>query len=862
MQVAAVWTRDGRPWKQVHGLSAEALRQQNAEYGKQSFRPVDVAGYLDRGKENYTALWAQAWGKTETAQMVLEMERASFLGKHYALTKKESNYLAISSFLAGPDGRPRFAAIWEKNPNLPEGLTVSESFDREAKYSGQNHPGDLQVDVFVGKSRPITDTKERRYTLQLQEAEMELQDKPGNANARLKRAEAYFYLGEYEKALTDLSWVLEKSHGEAPAYQFRAVAYARLGKGKEARADLDRFKKLVANLPFSQSSQAYLETVVATYLGEGSEAINRLEGEISANDKQADFLYAAACAYAQASQAAAGRKDARSKTYAERAVVLLKKALAGGSDYQHMLEDADLDPIRQQPGYQALLAAPQLERYCTGVWRSSKTFTSAEVHGFDPVEHLARCRDLINQGYWPVSLSIAGGVVGQPPVTASVWHRPVVFVDPKERLAKRQATSAVILLKMGRADNKVWELFRHRPDPRVRSYLIHRLSSLGVDPDGIVTRLAGEPDVSARRALLLALGEYGEPEFPPGKRDLLIRKLFEYYRDDPDPGLHGAVEWLLRKWGQQDQLGEMTQTWAKDKGERAERLRRIGREAAKDHDREQWYVNGQGQTMVVIPGPVKFLMESTATEVDRSSGYPENHHPMRISRSFAIAASEVTVEQFLSFRKDHGYPYYLSPTKDSPISYVTWYDAAAYCNWLSEQEGMAKDQWCYEPNKEGKYEAGMRMAPNYLHRTGYRLPTEAEWEYACRARGVTSRFYGETEELLGFYALYTKNSLGLKMWPVGSLKPNDLGLFDMLGNALEWCQDQKDAEEHQLGQEGRRVEDVEDDLNIDDKKTRVKRGGSFDRYPGLLRCAARFLNVPDNRGVEVGFRPARTMRLA
>ena len=72
--------------------------------------------------------------------------------------------------------------------------------------------------------------------------------------------------------------------------------------------------------------------------------------------------------------------------------------------------------------------------------------------------------------------------------------------------------------------------------------------------------------------------------------------------------------------------------------------------------------------------------------------------------------------------------------------------------------------------------------------TGYRLPTEAEMEYATRAGAMTSRYFGETEDLLPKYAWYTKNSQE-KTWPVGSLKPNDLGLFDVQGNVYTWCQE-------------------------------------------------------------------------
>ena len=75
-----------------------------------------------------------------------------------------------------------------------------------------------------------------------------------------------------------------------------------------------------------------------------------------------------------------------------------------------------------------------------------------------------------------------------------------------------------------------------------------------------------------------------------------------------------------------------------------------------------------------------------------------------------------------------------------------------------------------------------------LERTGYRLPTEAEWEYACRSGTITSRYYGVSTDLLGKYAWYQANSRE-HAWPGGSLIPNESGLFDMLGNVVEWVQD-------------------------------------------------------------------------
>jgi formylglycine-generating enzyme required for sulfatase activity len=113
-------------------------------------------------------------------------------------------------------------------------------------------------------------------------------------------------------------------------------------------------------------------------------------------------------------------------------------------------------------------------------------------------------------------------------------------------------------------------------------------------------------------------------------------------------------------------------------------------------------------------------------------------------------------------------------------------------------------------------------------------------EYATRAGALTSRYYGETEDLLPKYAWYRKNSQE-KTWPVGSLKPNDFGLFDMQGNVFTWCQE---VYLSYPSRQGKEIEDKEDIFSIDNQHGRVLRGGSFLDPASVVRSSVRNYAAP------------------
>ncbi len=187
--------------------------------------------------------------------------------------------------------------------------------------------------------------------------------------------------------------------------------------------------------------------------------------------------------------------------------------------------------------------------------------------------------------------------------------------------------------------------------------------------------------------------------------------------------------------------------------------------------------------------------------------------------------------------EDPGWPE--GEADDRPINKVNWYDAVRFCNRLSEQEGLTP---CYRI-------AGNDVSWEYSA-NGYRLPTEAEWEYACRAGTQTRWSFGDDEKDLGRYAWYTDNS-GNRPHPVGTRDPNAWGLYDMHGKVWEWCWDWYGA--YSAGPQT-------DPTGPPTGDRRVLRGGAFDVVARFLRSAVRDGGRPGYRYRFSGFRGVRGPR--
>jgi len=285
-----------------------------------------------------------------------------------------------------------------------------------------------------------------------------------------------------------------------------------------------------------------------------------------------------------------------------------------------------------------------------------------------------------------------------------------------------------------------------------------------------------------------------------------------------------------------------------------------------------WMLFHMNKQMILVEGGV-FMMGCTSEQKDCEDN-EKPVHKVELS-SFYMGTTEVSFAEYDTYcestgkNKPHDYGW---GRENRPVIDVSWYDAVEYCNWLSKEEGLEP---CYsidkehkDPNNEKEFDTLKWTVSCDFEKNGYRLPTEAEWEYAARGGNKSKgyRYSGTSvEEELYMYGNFCDSSCVLTneetiqndgyayTAPVGMYKPNELGLYDMSGNVWEWCWDWYAYDTYVIDQSLGRTP-----RGSTSGAVRVVRGAAAFEHAIHLRVSMRSMLLPTYQGYFCGFRLVRT----
>jgi formylglycine-generating enzyme required for sulfatase activity/serine/threonine protein kinase len=256
--------------------------------------------------------------------------------------------------------------------------------------------------------------------------------------------------------------------------------------------------------------------------------------------------------------------------------------------------------------------------------------------------------------------------------------------------------------------------------------------------------------------------------------------------------------------------------------------------------------NSIGMKLALIPAG-EFLMGSP----DDDKGAQANERPqhrVRITRPFYMGIYEVTQGQYRAVAGVN--PSQFNGSDDLPVERVSWFEAVEFCNALSEKDRLKP---FYRIERIGGNRT-MTIPDRNGH--GYRLPTEAEWEYACRAGSTTKFSFGDDATRLGEFGWYDGNS-DRKTQKVGQKRPNAWGLYDLHGNVWEWCWDSSERCYEPTNVGYHEQPRVDDPLGPPQAAYRVHRGGSWSDGFRVDRSARRYALPAGHREINKGFRLVR-----
>ncbi|MGB7345886.1 MAG: protein kinase [Pirellulaceae bacterium] len=468
------------------------------------------------------------------------------------------------------------------------------------------------------------------------------------------------------------------------------------------------------------------------------------------------------------------------------------------------------------------------DRGVTPIWWLDQPMESKEISYQARREHLRRCKQMMDDGYYPVSMDVTSIGADSTSLFETTWWRALPDAEQEVLHGNRLRNLTLALLRMDESKAVAEAIVSESPS--LVGGVIAGFHQFHLSPDWLIDELANqENSVQLRRRSAMALSRYPASTITKPVLENLQELVPTIFATAEDPGLRSALQAMATAWDLPLQRTTTAST--------ALEIQSVA-----------------GDRLVILTPPDVVWIGSSATEPGRDK-LKETLTPIRLDRSFAIGTVAVTMEQYKKFSPDHVYAKDYASTDDCPAIDVSALEAMKYCRWLSEQEGIPEAEMCYPPIDQIEY--GMQLNDGFINRIGYRLPTDTEWEFACRGGSNSSRWFGFDPERLDDHAWTIRNS-EYRLSPVAQLLPNDYGLFDMLGNAMDIVHALETKHPKLIRQP--LADPGEQWLSIDYSSRVINCGGAMLYQPLDARAAQREIHGIESRNVYLTFRLARTIK--
>jgi formylglycine-generating enzyme required for sulfatase activity len=836
--VASTWTASSSESIVSVNLTSQDLKAQFASKQSEGWALVDFSSYRGRdlGDQSDDSRWIAVWrqapdlsnrqvlllGETEF-DMAQQTRQAKIEGliQQRGETRLATNGELLSDSLWGPDS---------------EGVEQQTRTSRLEFAMGDLYPGYLQTDIRAIYTLPAMDRSRswsEYYNYYLTTLRLQRRS-PADLVLMASRLSA---CGELDRALETLDEIrpddwkqlreADRASRKRTFYRFKGRTLAKLGRLEELKSLLDEVTT-ESILPARDVELLRLRIdLLEGNLDRVSVALESLLATEARSIAEMDALLRSLAAIASSD-----RVGEFTKVAMERLIAIAARLPVGYREALDALLDSDFDSLRANPEWLKLLNSLQLGTRYTSCYHASSSWESRAILGSAAADHATSSTKLVEIGYLPTVLTLHTEPI-RGRIVSSVWARKKTTPQEQSNQANRIATICLAMAGLGELD-ALSDCIHQRWGKTAQSALIELAPKL-IDSSVLVAMLKTESDSESLSVILSILANYRTSEISESDLRYVNLRLRDWSNSSKDASLLNMANYCLAKLGEALPIESVAQNVPPG---------------------ANWSFNSVGMQFVNIQVPEKVLVGKGESQLIWT----------RIGRRYSISSTEVTGDQFAEFYLDLRFQSWIAENRqrrwcqlvegNKPQHAVSWIVAVKYCQWLNEREKIPEREWCYD-NVWGEKDTNPVPKPDHLKLKGYRLPTEAEWAFACSGGSEDLWHYGNNETHSKYYE-WNEPHAANKSREVATLRPNPFGLFDMSGNLAEWTDSSFQQTLRPLFQSF-----LEDSREPTSERTMfyVLAGGRFKQSALSSVTSASTANAPEYSSITTGFRLARTIEV-